>query len=124
MMNRQLAWRITVLWLSLITTGFAAAQDQFADLPDPTRPTSPWGTAIGTVNKTVKLTLESTIVSGERRLAIINGKTLGVGALIEGARIKDIAPYQVQLERNGRIVTLKLVADNFIRPRQQMGARQ
>ena len=84
----------------------------------------PTRTAIGTVNKTVKLTLESTIVSGERRLAIINGKTLGVGALIEGARIKDIAPYQVRLERNGRIVTLKLVADNFIRPRQQMGARQ
>lgn len=88
------------------------AQDEITTLPDPTRP---WRSDIAPpVPKTHKnetpptLKLESTIVSGERRLAVIDGNTVSMGAVIKGFRIKEIFHYSVLLEKEGRTLTLKL----------------
>jgi MSHA biogenesis protein MshK len=126
MKAKQPLWRVWILAMNLVAAGHAFAQDELADLPDPTRPSTLEGTGRGAAaapaNQTARLTLESTIVSGDRRLAIINGKTLAVGAFINGARIKDIAPYRVELEQGGRLVTLKLVEDSPTRRHEQKEA--
>ena len=104
----------------LCMAGNAFAQDEWANLPDPTRPSNPWAAVKATVAKTKRsanLSLESTIVSRDRRLAIINGKTLGIGDLIDGARITNITPYKVVLHKSGRIVSLVLVSDKLIKSR-------
>lgn len=116
MMGSKATWRAWLPVAGLFATCIAFAQDELANLPDPTRPISSWG---GAVNVTTHLRLESTIVSGDRRLAIINGESLGVGARIHGARIKDISAYQVELEDDGRLVTLKLVKGDLTRPHAQ-----
>ena len=124
MKAKQSTRRIWVLAASLIAASPAFAQDELADLPDPTRPSTQEGGGGAAVasNPSARLTLESTIVSGERRLAIINGETLAVGASINGARIKGITPYKVELEEGGRLVTLKLVEGNLTRRHEQKEA--
>lgn len=113
MMGGKLTWRAWLPVASLFVACLACAQDELANLPDPTRPIISWGGRAA--SNTSRLRLESTIVSGERRLATINGKTLAVGARINGARIRDITPYKVELDDNGRLVTLKLVKGNLTR---------
>ena len=120
MKHNHLVWGIWILALQLSTANLALAQDELANLPDPTRPSPAAGASRGhasAVDKLASLRLESTLVSGDRRLAIINGKILGIGDLIYGASIKIITPYLVILERQGRIVTLKLVKDKLTRRR-------
>jgi len=120
MKRSQLIWAIGFIALQLGAAGHAAAQDELANLPDPTRPSLPAGASRGhaaAADKLAGLKLESTIVSGHRRLAIINGEILSVGDFIYGARIRLITPYRVLLEHDGRLLTLKLVTDNLTRPR-------
>jgi MSHA biogenesis protein MshK len=120
-------WRISFCAVWLCAASAALAQDQWANLPDPTRPSNPWGIekpAIAKSNQSSHLTLDSTIISNERRLAIINGQTLGIGSLINGARIINITPYKVVLEENGHVVTLVLVSDKVIKPLDHEVARR
>ena len=116
MQNGHTALRIALLAMQLLAGGAVFAQDEFADLPDPTRPWEAEGASVLEEGPRT-LTLESTVVSGERRLAIINGKTLGIGALIDGYRIKDIAPYRVDLDKQGQAMTLHLVGVHVVRQR-------
>lgn len=116
MQNGHTALRIALLAMQLLAGGAVFAQDEFADLPDPTRPWEAEGASVLEEGPRT-LTLESTVVSGERRLAIINGKTLGIGALIDGYRIKDIAPYRVDLDKQGQAMTLQLVGVHVVRQR-------
>lgn len=101
------------------TMNAASAQDDLAKLPDPTRPWRP--DVAASALKTHKsetpptLKLESTIVSGDRRLAVIDGNTVGVGALIEGFRVKEIFNYRVLLEKDGRTLTLKLLDESLVK---------
>ena len=71
---------------------------------DPTQPLAPKASA-----PRKNLTLESTFVSSGRRLAIINGQLLAPGDSIQGAKVIEIAPYEVKLRKHGRIVRLRLV---------------
>ncbi len=54
------------------------------------------------------LSLESTIVSEERRLATINGRVMKVGDRFQGATLIAIYPYRVELKRGSRIIYLRL----------------
>lgn len=102
----------------LCMAALAGAQDEWANVPDPTRP-APWKAdkAEGDQrSQEDRLSLDSTIVSDERRLAIINGKTVPVGGTINGSKIVNITPFKVELEQNGRIVTLLLVNDKVTKP--------
>lgn len=93
--------------MMLALTGFGAealAQDDWAALPDPTRP-------IGAARAAPAggLALQSTLVSPSRRIAVINGRTVGVGERIGDAVVADIRPYEVVLDRNGRETRLRML---------------
>lgn len=76
-------------------------------LPDPTRPVK---TAPRTTDdEPSRLELQSTLVSGARRTAVINGHLRTVGSRINGAKIVDIQPGRVLVRRDGRDVTLHLI---------------
>ena len=83
-----------------------------AELPDPTRPAffSKPRAESGSPSKPA-LVLQVTLVSPERRIAIINGRSYVVGSSIRGAVITEIRPYEVTLRRNGREFRLRLVPD-------------
>ena len=105
-------------WLccALLCAGGARAQDALDELPDPMRPQySLDGNARpAPAKKAVALELQSTIVSEGRRLAVINGRTVGVGATVYGARVKAVEPYEVWVERDGRDFSLKLVTRSVV----------
>jgi hypothetical protein len=79
-----------------------------AALPDPTRPVhfrKP--SARPGVPRRTELVLQLTLVSPERQIALINGRTYGLGASINGAVITEIKPYEVTLRRSGRETRLR-----------------
>ena len=53
--------------------------------------------------------LYSTLVSQGRRVAIINGRSVAVGDAISGAKVKEIMPRLVRLEKNGKEFTIGLI---------------
>lgn len=102
----RLQCRIWMFGLALTTTSVASATDPFANLPDPTRP-SGWHEGGGS---TVKqgLMLQGTTVFANRRVAVINGQRLGVGDQVQGAKVVEVQPFQVRLQRAGRDIVLRL----------------
>lgn len=90
----------------LAASPLAGAADPFANMPDPTRP-SGWQDGSGSVARE-SLVLQSTRVSPQERIAVINGQRLAVGDRIQGATVTDIQPYQVTLQRGGRDLALRL----------------
>lgn len=75
-----------------------------AEMIDPTRP----GGAPVMGHTAAARGLQSTIVSAERRLAVIDGKRVGIGDKIGGASVVEIGPYHVVLKRGMERSTLKL----------------
>ncbi len=73
-----------------------------AVLVDPTQP-------VGASAPRRGLVLESTMISPERRLAMINGRVLGLGGRINGAVVTSITPYTVTLRKGKRNIHLRLV---------------
>jgi len=53
--------------------------------------------------------LRSTLVSDDRRTAVINNKVLMIGEKLNGATLVDIQPGKVQIRVKGKIRTLRLV---------------
>lgn len=53
--------------------------------------------------------LQSTMISPERRSAMISGKRVKIGDKYEGSIVTDIAPYEVRMSRGGRETTLRLL---------------
>ena len=98
------------LWL----VGSAAA----GPLPygDPTQPT-PLGRPIADATSGGEAVVEgprwkltSTLVAGERRVAVINGRSAAVGATIEGARVLSVDSRGATIEHQGRRIRLDLPA--------------
>lgn len=81
-------------------------------VPDPTRPPAPdeiraWrDKASGQTRSTWQL--ESILISEQRRVAVINGRTVSVGDTVDQARVMAIAPGSVSLEAEGETVELTL----------------
>lgn len=81
-------------------------------LPDPTRPANTAATVtIGgvVVNQPSGPVLQSTLVSPQRKSAVISGRQVKVGDTFQGATIVDITPYEVRMDRAGRETTLRLL---------------
>lgn len=76
-------------------------------LPDPTERTSIARPAVAT-RVPVPWVLQSTLIAEDRRIAVINGRTVTVGDEVEGARITRIEPYAVRLRTTSGIVELTL----------------
>lgn len=98
----------------------ARADDPMAGLPDPTRPENlvQARQAARSVDIT-RLVLESTLVSPERRLAVVNGKTLAVGDNIDDVKITAITPFEVTAYRNGQQLRMRLLPRNAVSEKRQ-----
>ena len=85
------------------------------DLADPTRPNVKRERIVVSTKVIAKpkeaLVLQSTLVAPNRRLAIINGKTLYVGGRVADAEIIEISPHQVTLLRSGVREVLRLLPE-------------
>jgi MSHA biogenesis protein MshK len=98
-------------WLALCAL-LAALPAGAAALVDPTRPASQDPAAAvhpGTPRR--GWTLDSTLVAPDRRVAVINGKRVGEGESVDGARVIQIRQLDVLLLAAGRRVTLRLLPD-------------
>jgi hypothetical protein len=91
----------TALLLGLVMQSAAA-------LEDPMRPPGNAATAKSSAGVT-RFVLSSTLIARERRSAVINGRSVGVGELVDGARVIEILPAQVRLQHQGRQLTLQLL---------------
>lgn len=87
-----------------------------AAMPDPTRPPSDaeiraWrGESTGATHAPFEL--QSVLIAGDRRSAIINGRRVTIGDRISDrigdARIKAIGPGQVVVEQDNKDITLSI----------------
>ncbi len=59
-------------------------------------------------NPIKRMRLQQTLISKNRKLAIINGKLLSVGKWIHGAKVTSITPDYVVLKYQGKPYTLHL----------------
>ena len=107
----NMAYRYSLLIASLMLLSFncsAAAQ-----LVDPTMPAG-YKKPSSTVSSQqlsptqYEWTLNTTIISPVRKLAIINGKKLSIGEEINGAILMSIEHQQVKLSYENEIITLRL----------------
>jgi hypothetical protein len=108
---RHMVWVAGLILLAV--AGSARAEDGFDGLSDPTRPSSRSGGGDGPVSRG-GLVLQSTLVSAERRFAVINGQKLAVGQHIDGAQIVAIGTYEVVLNRAGRESVLRLLPKSTV----------
>jgi len=87
---------------------------------DPTRPPSakPARKTVKPKSRTPRYhwRLSSTLVSEDRRSAIIDGHVVGTGDHIHGALVMEIQPSLVRIRRQGRVITLTLAAKDIKRP--------
>jgi MSHA biogenesis protein MshK len=88
----------------------AVAGASAQDLRDPTRPTplaapEPARRA----ESGPRWRLQSTLVSRDRRLAVINGRMVGPGDRVVGAVVRDVRQEGVTLEVDGRRIDVRLV---------------
>lgn len=101
--------------LALPLLGIMMAADA-AELVDPTRPSYIGATQQQTGPRAPSWQVESIIVSPTRRLAVINGRVVGVGDRVNGAKVTEILPYEVRLEYQGEVRRVSLVATRVKNP--------
>lgn len=94
----------------VVLLAFVGTVVHAASLSDPTQPMSYVSPSGGDgVAPPTGPVLQSTLVATGRRVAIINGRSYGVGDTFEGAVVTEIQPYEVILNKNGRPMHLRLV---------------
>jgi len=81
-----------------------------ASLPDPTRPPQRFvaPTAAGPVAED-SWRLGSILIAPQRRVAVINGRSLSVGNQVSGAKVLAIEPGRVRLRRGSKEFVLELL---------------
>ena len=94
------------LMLAALAAGLSLPAGARTSLNDPTQPT---GTVAGHRSPAGHWHLSSTLVGPGRRVAVINGHTLGEGDRLGPARVKRIDHGRVQLNVDGRTLILHLV---------------
>ncbi len=82
---------------------FLVASSGVNALNDPTRPFTYHSTG-----KTQALKLESTLISSNRKIAVVNGSVVAEGERVKDFTIIEIRKDSVKGQLNGKIVTLKL----------------
>jgi MSHA biogenesis protein MshK len=73
-----------------------------------TRPSPPPPPAAPAENELAKFKVSSVVVSGKVATAIINGRVVGVGDTIDGAKILAITRHSIDMEINGHPATLRM----------------
>lgn len=111
MSDRKRTWLGIAAWLAVPLAGAG-------ELGDPTRPSylpeAPARSASAPAAPSWRV--ESIIVSSGRRLAVINGRVVGVNDRVNAARVVEILPYEVRLEYQGEIRRIALVPIRVKRP--------
>ncbi len=104
---------VAMLLAGIVISGTALA----VPLGDPTRPPTAQPVKVHkAVHKQTHWMLNSTLVSAQRRTAVINDRVVSVGEKINGARVVEILPMKVRLRYNGRDITLVLLKKSIKRP--------
>lgn len=91
----------------------AAVSADATELADPMRPALGLAAPVAEqpVEKINGWRLSSTLVASGRRVAVVNGRVVGVGDRIDGARVVAIQAREVLLTNDGSRITLRLVGD-------------
>ena len=105
--KQQLIAATRIMALLLLTSPFAQAQ-----LDDPTRPANIANATSSATEVTSSWDLSSILISPQRRVAIINGKTVKSGEILAGAKVLTINEIGVKLKYRGKIILLKLFPDS------------
>lgn len=104
----------SILSITLIFILMGPGHSLHAKLKDPTLPTS----ALSTQKTDQQQWILSSILNApHRRIAIINGKSLSVGDVINNARIIAINKNTVKLDTNKKAVILTLKSRKIKEPR-------
>lgn len=103
------------LMAALLAAGSAPASDA---LVDPTRPTAlsaarPERAEFARVETGPRWRLQSTLVARERRLAVINGRSVRLGGTIDGATLREVRADGVVLDAGGRRIDLRLKSRGY-----------
>ena len=73
-------------------------------------PTRPWmGAEAPKVETVDAFRVTAIVISGSRRVAVINGRSVTRGDTLGDARVIDIQPSQVRLRRGGQTLVARLV---------------
>jgi MSHA biogenesis protein MshK len=108
---RKMAARVAPGSMLVLAASLTAAPSGAQMLQDPTRPPSvlaPAGDVAGEPGPAAAPVLQSVIVSQSRKMAIINGKTVGLGEKYGDARVVKITESEVVLRDGTGTQTLKL----------------
>ena len=89
-----------MIFMAVAALAFPGGAAWASELSDPTRPTPLHGERRAAPQQPT-WTLNSTLVSEDRRVAIINGRAVGVGDQINGARVVRVEQGAVWLEYQG-----------------------
>lgn len=103
--------RVAALTFAILSAAFGIAPAAAA-LPDPTQPmdfVARPNSGGSSVMVPAGPVLQSTVISPERKAAVINGKRVRVGDKFEGATITAITSYEVRMSRAGRETTLRML---------------
>ena len=57
--------------------------------------------------------LNSTLIAPQRRVAVINGRLVSEGDMVNGARVIEIRKLEVLIQAPGRAVTLRLLPETL-----------
>ena len=99
---RDFAATLSLFLALLLSTASSCMADEL--LHDPTRP---WTASVPGV-ATNSFKVNAIIISTERRIAIVNGRRVAVGATVHGATIVAIETDHLVLQRNGKQIVARL----------------
>lgn len=97
----------------MLGLGLCITQGQAGEaaLSDPTRPWQASGYQQQRPQTAASYTLNSTLVSSTRRVAVINGQHVSEGETVGNAIVVKIGKYDVLLQSPDRQINLKLMPD-------------
>ncbi|MEW6612340.1 MAG: hypothetical protein ACOY5C_07245 [Pseudomonadota bacterium] len=101
-------------WLVLALAGLFSAPAWADTLPtDPTRPPAARPAVPAAQAVPAPLQLSSTLLGGQRPVAIINGRSYTVGDAVNGLRIRAVGPGWVRLQGPNDALTLQVPAFQY-----------
>jgi len=95
------------LFLALVLLPTAASS---AELSDPTRPGYVTGSAQDVGAPAAALTLSAVFISGDTRIAVVNGRRVRIGETVGGALVRGIERDRVSFTRGDRTFSVSLLA--------------
>ncbi len=99
--------KLFVLIASLILVACTATASA-GTLKDPLRPPLASPKSVAGERSAPSWKLASTLVAGDQRSAVINGRVLGLGDRVNGAEVVEIRPGAVRLRRSDKEFLVKL----------------